>query len=157
MAYAETTKVAFEQSVMEIMKMIRRAGAEQVGQMEDTRFFAVQFTLANRMIRFRVPFPTVEDMPSKDGYGRPLPASKRGEKLEQAKRQKGRALMLVIKAKLESVESGVETIEQAFLANVVMSDGMTVYERIAGPMALEYSEGRPSAVQGLLPPPQSVQ
>jgi hypothetical protein len=156
MAYAEATKVPFEQSVMEIMKMIRRAGAEQVGQMEDTRFFAVQFTLADRMIRFRVPFPTVDEMPERDGYGRTIPPSKRMEKLGQAKRQKGRALMLVIKAKLESVESGVETIEEAFLANVVMSDGRTVYERISAPLALEYSEGRPSAVHGLLSPP-SVQ
>jgi hypothetical protein len=156
MAYAEQTKVPFEQSVMDIMKMIRRAGAEQVGQMEDTRFFAVQFTLGERMIRFRVPFPTVEEMPDRDGYGRTLPPSKRAEKLGQAKRQKGRALMLVIKAKLESVESGVETIEQAFLANVVMADGLTVYERIAAPIAIEYAEGRPNVTQGLLPPP-SVQ
>jgi hypothetical protein len=156
LAYAEQTKVPFEQSVMEIMKMIRRAGAEQVGQMEDTRFFAVQFTLGERMIRFRVPFPTVDDMPDRDGYGRALPPSKRAEKLGQAKRQKGRALMLVIKAKLESVESGVETIEQAFLANVVMADGLTVYERIAEPIAIEYAAGRPNVTQGLLPPP-SVQ
>jgi hypothetical protein len=156
MAYAEATKVAFEQSVMEIMKMIRRAGAEQVGQMEDARFFAVQFTLADRMIRFRVPFPALGDMPDKDGYGRALPAGKRAEKLEQAKRQKGRALMLVIKAKLESVESGVETIEQALLANVVMADGLTVYERIAAPLALEYKEGRPNPAVGLLAAPQAA-
>lgn len=63
--------------------------------------------------------------------------------MEQAHRQKARALLLVIKAKLESVESGVETFEQAFLPNVVMADGATVYERIAAPIADEYRTGAP--------------
>lgn len=153
MAYAETTSVPFEKSIMEIMTLIRRAGAEQVGQMEDPRWFAVQFTLGNRMIRFLVPFPSIEEMPKYDGRRATLSQEKRKAKLEQAKRQRGRALMLVIKAKLESVESGIETIEQAFLANVVMSDGLTVYERISEGLALEYKTGRPNAMQGLLPPP----
>ena len=153
MAYAETTKVAFEQSIAEIIGMVRKAGAEQIGQMEDRGFFAVQFTLGNRMVRFRVPFETLEDMPKYNGRRQALSAAQRQAKLEQSRRQRGRALMLVIKAKLESVESGVETMEQAFLANVVMSDGQTVYERIHEGLALEYQEGRPSATHGLLPPP----
>jgi hypothetical protein len=153
MAYAETTSVPFERSVMEIITMIRRAGAEQIGQMEDRTYFAVQFTLDARMIRFRVPFPTIEDMPTRNGRNQMLTAAQRAERLNQAKRQKGRALMLVIKAKLESVESGVETIEQAFLANVVMSNGQTVYDRIREPIAIEYDTGRPAATDGLLLPP----
>ena len=154
MAYAEGTTVAFEKSVMEIMTLIRRAGAEQIGQMEDLRFFAVQFTLGDRMIRFRVPFPLLDNMPQYDGRRSRLTDVQRAAKLEQHRRQRGRALMLVIKAKLESVESGIETIEQAFLANVVMADGKTVYERIAEPIAVEYQEGRPNATLGLLPPPR---
>ena len=35
---------------------------------------------------------------------------------------------------LESVASEAETFEQAFLANVVMAEGATVYERIAAPV-----------------------
>lgn len=137
MAYAERTEVSFDKSIRQIMDLVRKAGAEQIGQFESPASFAMQFTLGDRMIRFRV--STVD------------PNSRRNP--DQVKRQRGRALMLVIKAKLESVESGIETIEQAFLANVVMSDGMTVYERIAEPIALEYREGRPVATQGLLPPP----
>ncbi len=156
MAYAETTTVPLEKSIMEIMILIRRAGAEKIGQMEDVKWFAVQFALANRMIRFRVPFPSIDDMPEYDGRKSALSPEQRKARLDQAKRQRGRALMLVIKAKLESVESGVETLEQAFLANVVMSDGCTVYERISEGIALEYKVGKPSAVQGLLPPPGSA-
>lgn len=138
MAYAERTEVPFDRSIAEILKLVRKAGAEQVGQLEDAQTFALQFTLGTRMIRFRL---RLRD-----------PDSRRAP--EQQKRQRGRALMLVIKAKLESVESGIETIEEAFLANVVMSDGATVYERVASPIALEYQSGRPAATQGLLPPPR---
>jgi hypothetical protein len=44
---------------------------------------------------------------------------------------------------LESVESGVETFEEAFLANVVTPGGGTVYERLQEPLALEYQGGAP--------------
>jgi len=56
-------------------------------------------------------------------------------------------MLLVIKAKFESVESGVETFEQAFLANVVTSSRLTVYERIAEDLAVEYQTG---AVRSLM-------
>lgn len=144
MAYAERTSVPFESSIAEIMSLVRKAGAEQLGQMEDPGWFVIQFRLAERVIRFRLPFPVIDDMPLYDGNRRQLTREQRLKKLDQAKRQKGRALMLVIKAKLESVESGIETIEQAFLANVVMADGATVYERIGEGLAIEYQSGRPS-------------
>lgn len=131
MSYGDYTKVPFDRTVSEIVTMLRKRGAGQIFQGEDGDMFAIQFSLSDRMIRFRL---SLSD-------GRPS---------KQRRRQRGRALLLVIKAKLESVDSGIETIEQAFLANVVMSDGKTVYERVAEPMALEYREGRPTAVAGLL-------
>lgn len=144
MAYAEDTKVPFARSIADVMAIIEKAGADQIGQMQSKDGFAVQFTLADRMVRFRVPFETLDDMPTKDGRGSKLPPAKREAKLEQSKRQRGRALFLVIKAKMESLESGIETFEQAFLAHVVMADGKTVYERISEGIALEYQSGQPS-------------
>lgn len=143
MAYAEDTKIPFERSIADVMGVIAKAGADQIGQMQSKDEFAVQFTLADRMVRFRVPFQKLEDMPVKDGRGSRLSAAQREAKLAQSKRQRGRALFLVIKAKMESLESGIETFEQAFLAHVVMADGKTVYERIGGDLALEYETGRP--------------
>lgn len=58
---------------------------------------------------------------------------------DQARRQRGRALLLVIKAKLESIETGIETTEQAFLANVVLPGNATVHERIAPAIAAYYA------------------
>ena len=150
MSYAEATTVPFERSVSEIVTMLKRAGAAQIGQMDDDAFYAIQFTLGDRMIRFRLPLPSINDMPTRNGRNQALTNSQRLDRLAQTKRSKARALMLVIKAKLESVDCGIETVEEAFLANVVMADGATVYDRISRPIALEYASGKPDGVAGLL-------
>jgi hypothetical protein len=138
MGYGEYTKVPFDRTVSEIQSMLRKRGAGQIFYGEDGDRFAIQFSLADRMIRFQL---SLSDTPGK-------PAT------EQRRKQRARALMMVIKAKLESVDAEIETIEEAFLANVVMSDGKTVYERVSEPMALEYQSGRPSATAGLLEAPK---
>lgn len=144
MAYAENTTVPVERSISEIIGLVKKAGAQRVMQFEEPERFVIQFELASRMIRFSVPFPLLEQMPTYDGNRRTLTAAQRAAMREKRSMQKARALLLVIKAKLESVQSNVETFEQAFLPNVVMADGRTVYERIAEPIALEYDTGKPS-------------
>lgn len=153
MTYAATTEVAFEKSVAEMIMLIKRRGASQIGQFEGDDFFAIQFMVKDRLIRFTLPIPALGEMPTRDGRGVALSASQRQDRLAQARRSRGRALLLVIKAKLESVESGIETIEEAFLANVVMADGKTVYERIKAPLAVEYQSGAPNTSFGLLTGP----
>jgi len=153
MSYAEGTSVAFEKSVAEIIGLVKKAGAQHIGQFEGDDQFAIQFVLAERLIRFRVPFPRLDQMPTRNGNNVVLTVQQRRDRLDQRVRQRGRALLLVIKAKIESVESGIETIEQAFLAQVVMANGETVYDRVSGPIAIEYQTGQPSAAFGLLPAP----
>ena len=58
---------------------------------------------------------------------------------EQIHRQRWRALLLCIKAKLEGVESKIESFEEAFLAHVVLPDGSTVGQHAAKSIALAYS------------------
>lgn len=153
MAYAEKTTVAFERSIGEIISLLRRAGAASIMQAEEARGYMVQFMLSDRLVRFTVPFPTLDEMPTRNGNNAILSAAVRKSKLDQAIRQRGRALLLVIKAKLESTESGVETFEQAFLAHVVMSDGQTVYDRISGPISQEYLTGKVANILPALPAP----
>ena len=74
------------------------------------------------------------------------------EKAAQARRSQWRALMLCIKAKLESVASNIETFEEAFLAHVVMPDNKTVYEHTA-PRIAQIAKG--GELRPLLPGPQS--
>lgn len=152
MAYAEGTTVPVEKSIGEIIGIIKRAGATRVAQMEEPEGFTVQFFLADRMIRFRVALPTLEDVPIRRADHRMRTPAERAAKRDQMQRQRARALLLVIKAKVESIESQVETFEEAFLANVVMADGKTLYERVREPIALEYQSGQPSI--GLLEAPR---
>lgn len=147
MSYAEQTNVPFEKSIADIITLIKRAGAGQIGQMEDAGRFVIGFKLADRAIKFVLPLETEYRGPTKAGNGRAIDPKK---VIEQRNRSKGRALLLVIKAKLEGVESGIETVEQAFLANVVTLGGATVYERVSGDLALEYNTGQVSPVAGLL-------
>lgn len=141
MAYAETTTVPVERSIGEIIGLVKKAGAIQVGQMEDQAGLAIVFRLADRAMRFTVSFPSWEEMPQHNGRRQTLSKQDRQKLAEQRARQRARALLLVIKAKLESVESGVETFEEAFLANIVMADKLTVYERISAQIAQEYKSG----------------
>jgi hypothetical protein len=78
----------------------------------------------------------------------PLPAGD-GDKEQKTRRQKWRALLLCIKAKLESVASGIESFEEAFLAHVVLPNGQTVADHIAPRIAESYEGNKMLA---LMPP-----
>jgi hypothetical protein len=146
-AYGKDTEVPFERSIAEIIGLLRKAGADQIGQMESRDSFTIQFTLSDRMVRFRVHFPSPDEIETMRG-----PRQDASRVADQWRKQRGRALLLVIKAKLESVHSDVETFEEAFLANVVLADGSTLYERVREPIAIEYKTGKPSPL--LLGAPQ---
>ena len=151
MAYAATTNIAVEKTVAALVAMIRKAGGAQIAQLDDHERFVLAFTMEERQVRFTVAF----DPPSHERFAKkrvnqhsssPATNNQRIEASEQHRRQRMRALLLVVKAKFESVESEVETFEEAFLANVVTADGATLYERIREPLALEYKTGAPSVL-----------
>ena len=87
---------------------------------------AVMFAMAERRVRFTLQMPDRAEF----RYTNHTPPRERSQKAqddayEQACRQKWRALLLVIKAKLEAVESGISTVEAEFLANIVLPDNTT--------------------------------
>jgi hypothetical protein len=149
MAYAEGTAVSVEKTVSELTSMIRKAGGAQIAQLDDHDRFVLAFSMSERQVRFTVSFdpPTHQRFAMKrvnQHYSQPATNQQRIDASAAHRRQRMRALLLVVKAKLESVESEVETFEEAFLANVVMSDGATVYDRVSQPIALEYQTGKPA-------------
>lgn len=129
--YAEQTAVPVAKSRMEIEQLLERHKAKQYGTAVDydLRSARVQFRLHDRIVRFTVALPDPKQF-------------RVAKRLEQAERQKWRALLLVLKAKLESVENRIETFEQAFLANVVLPNDKTVAEMVAPSIAIAYKEGR---------------
>ena len=128
--FARETRVPVQQTQIEIQWMLDRAKAEQYGTTVDYALghARVQFRLFERVIRFTVALPDANKL--------------RGDRFAKAERQKWRALMLVIKAKLESVESHIETFEEAFLANIVMPNDQTVSEIIKPQIAESYKTGK---------------
>jgi hypothetical protein len=58
---------------------------------------------------------------------------------EQACRQRWRALLLIVKAKLEAVTAGISTVEREFLPDVVLPNGATVGEWVGPQIATVYA------------------
>ena len=125
MAYAERTSVDVGRSRDEIERMLEKRGSTAFlsGTMNGNIFVA--FELNNLKIRFEIPQPKPEEFAKTESDKARSESAARGE-YERAVKQRWRALLLSIKAKLVSIEENIETFEQAFLAHIVMNDGRTV-------------------------------
>lgn len=132
MAYAIETKVPVEQTQAEIRKMITKANADSFGIMESTGIVHIAFRLENRNVRFTIPMPKPGGTETK---------REESARMKQT-RSRWRAVMLVIKAKLESVESGIETFDDAFLAHIQTEDGHTFGEHVKSGLRAIYSDGK---------------
>lgn len=146
--YAQTTTVAAERSRSEIEATLVRygAGAFMYGW-EESRA-VVQFRMGDRHIRFDLPMPDKNERAFTHHSRGERTASAAHEAWEQATRQRWRALALVVKAKIEAVESGITTFEEEFLAHIVLPDGSTVGQWAAPQVEAAYLTG---AMPKLLP------
>ena len=138
--YASTTKVPVDQSRSEIERTLARYGATAFAYAAQDGEVAIMFEANGRRVRFRL--NVLVKKPGENDASR--------KTREQDTRRRWRALLLCIKAKLESVNSRIETFEEAFLAHVVMPDGMTVGQHAIKGIEAAYS-GRP--MPPLLPGP----
>lgn len=117
--YGSRTKVSPEESRTEIEAMLRRYGADSFGYATDSRTNTarIDFTYRDRPIRFILNLP---DPQAPEFTRRETPRSR-----DCAIRQLWRALVLLIRAKLEAIESGITSFEGAFLADMVLPSGQT--------------------------------
>ncbi len=146
MSYASNTSVTVEKSRAEVEQLLVRYGASQFisGWPQDQA--AIGFVFGNRHIRIALPLPSLEDKEFKftpKTHRVRSPEAVR-EAWEQACRSRWRALLLVVKAKLEAVDVGISTIEEEFLAwTVVPGSGATVYQEIGDGLSSSIETGRP--------------
>ena len=151
MPYAETTSVPVERSRAEIERLLQKLGCQQLQTSIDNeaRFATVTFRMRNRIVRFTIGLPNPDDTQFADTpRGRARKSTAKWQAVAQAERQRWRALFLVIKAKLESVESDIATFEEEFLAHIVMPDGQTVAHHVLPNVAEAYENKK---MQRLLP------
>ncbi len=110
MSYAEKTKVDVGKSRDEIETLLEKRGATAFfsGGMNGKIFVA--FELNNLKVRFEIGAPDFGD--------------------KQGQKQRWRALLLCIKAKMIAIDENIETFEEAFLAHFVTNGGLTVGDQI---------------------------
>lgn len=113
MAYAEKTTVSVTKTKADIEDLIIRYGADQFISGFKENLAVIGFTMANKQIKFLLPLPDKTDKTFWYTTGRGQKRSNEAAYAawEQACRSKWRALYLIIKAKLEAVESGISTVE----------------------------------------------
>lgn len=128
MAYAKDTKVPVDRSKAELEKMLAKNGATSFLSGTNEEHSMVAFEIAGRRIKFILPRNVA------DGKSRRDP--------EQIHRARWRALVLCVRAKLESIESGIETIDEAFLPHVVMNNGKTIGSVVIPHMRQAIESGR---------------
>ena len=140
MPYAERTTVSAEKSRGEIERTLTRYGAD--GFMygwQDTRAM-VEFLADGRRIRFELPMPDRAEL-AKTKTGQRRSRGAIDSAYDNAVRQRWRALLLVIKAKLEAVEAGIVTFESEFLAHIVLPNDQTVAQQALPAIAQAYDSG----------------
>ena len=142
--YAENTSVPVDRSKAEIESILQRYGADQFMSGWDQEKAFIAFRMAGRQVKFIVPLPAKDSKEFTHTPGRRnrRDADKQLQAWEQACRQRWRALALVIKAKLEAVETGITGFEDEFLAHIILPDGQTAGEYLKPQIAVAYSTGK---------------
>lgn len=139
--YAANTDVSSDRSRAEIERTLERYGARQFMYGWDQDRAVVGFVLSDREIRFILPLPDRDSTDfTRTPTGRPRAATQARAEYEQAVRQRWRSLALVIKAKLEAVESGIVTFDAEFLAHIVLPDGRTVADTVVPRVVQAYAD-----------------
>ncbi|WP_426751754.1 hypothetical protein [Myxococcus sp. Y35] len=140
--YAAGTKVSVSKTEAEIKDLLRSRGATRTAFAEEEGRAVVLFDLKDRRVRFTMPLPLpVHRSFTHDGRGTKRTPAAATRAWEQACREKWRALFLTMKAKFVSVDSQVETFEEAFLAHIVTPDGKTVGQHALPAVAEAYRTG----------------
>lgn len=141
-AYAERTDVAVEASRTEVERLLRAAGADQIMAVWSGRASQamVAFVLDGVPIRIMVPLPTEAEI-AKTTSGKKRNDADRESARERLERQRWRALVLLVKAKLEIIRLGVSTVEEEFLAHVMLPRGETVGSKVLSELHQAMADG----------------
>lgn len=155
--FAEGTDVSVERTRMELERMLVSYKARATAVFNSETEAAICFEMHERRVMFRLKMPNPKSREfthkkvNQSNSAAPVSQSVAESRYRQACQRKWRALLLAIKAKLVSVDEGIETFEDAFMAHVVMPDGQTIAEHVRPRIASAYKEGK---MQPLLPGPK---
>lgn len=127
--FATQTGVPVERTKADIEQLLVRYKASEFASGWRPGSAMMQFRLGDLSMRFVLPIPRGDEerFRWKKARGqRTRCTDAQAERLvQQETRSRWRALLLVVKAKLEAVECGISTIENEFMAFLVLTDGRT--------------------------------
>jgi hypothetical protein len=127
--YAATTRVPVDRSRAEVQKVLRRYGATRIAEGWTPQGACVHFEIRGTIVKLELPMPTVVEVRAALKNKSPTEHALR-RACDQAERQRWRCFVLLLKAKLESVDMGVVTFEREFMPHLVLDTGATVAEAI---------------------------
>ena len=126
MSYASQTSVSTERSKGELERLLSKAGATSFMSGFDGTTAMLGFKMHDRFYSIRFQLPAQSEYATTPGGRRQRSAVDMLKHHEQGCRSRWRAIVLIVKAKLEAVEIGVVTIEEAFASDFVLSSGDTL-------------------------------
>lgn len=123
--YAEGTSVTVESSRGEISGILAKHGVQKMGWATDVIGDTLMFELSGYSFRFFIAKPTMAEI------RRDYPnAYDHEKKLAGEWRRRWRANVLLLKAKLEFIDSGDTTLIRELLPYAVLTDGRTLEQSI---------------------------
>lgn len=125
--YAWGTKVSIDKSRSELMGLLAKHGVEDIATTHSaTRGDAVRFRIGERWFELAVPRPTFEDV--KVDYARI--SGTWDDNRDAEWRRRWRAQLMLLKMKLEFIETGESTVENELMSHMLLRDGQTLAEAI---------------------------
>lgn len=135
--YATGTTVPIDRTIQEITTTLKRYGASRMAYLEDQDAIHIAFSMHGRNVRFSILRPALSDVRNTPtGRQRSLDASMAAQETEFMRR--GRAVLLMIKARLEAIENGIETMDQAFMAYILLPSGEPIGAHLAPQIEAAY-------------------
>lgn len=114
--YAAATTVSIQETIHDIGKIVTQNSGTIEACKETSYGSLIHFKINRISVRFSIRYPSHFEF-------------KNLSRWEQAKKSIWRALYLTIKAKFISVQSGIESVEEAFMAQIVQADGQVAATR----------------------------
>lgn len=156
MRYAKNTSVPVNRSRDEIEKILTRYGADQFIYCREASIVTIGFRYKRIPIILELNLPDPKDF-EETPRGRQRTPSAGLQEWEKACRQQWRAMALIIKAKLEGIESGITTFEKEFLAFISLPNGSTVADIALPKITKALQENKMPKLMLMAPSPQEAQ
>src|SRR4051794_8813282 len=113
--YGTGTRVEVHRSRYELERVLQKYGAGDVFFVEADANASIQFAIRGRHVQLALPLPDPDDSRfTHTPSGKPRTDTAQERAYEQALREHWRSLIVAVRGKLQSVESGISTFEQEF-------------------------------------------